>query len=138
MRQSSRKIKTSTFTRFYGWHIDAALHGDLHPPLVTSLLAVKVPAGRTQTVLYDDGSNDTLSVPLGTTAFVSEYVMFGKLSPAQKDFVLTSKIEYVAHPYVWKSTAKSRPDGLGIVCAGKEVPLSDLPPTEHTNIQILP
>src|SRR5450432_3184984 len=31
-------------TRFYRWHIDAALYG-LHAPKVTSLLAVKVPAG---------------------------------------------------------------------------------------------
>ncbi|EXJ96105.1 hypothetical protein A1O1_01231 [Capronia coronata CBS 617.96] len=126
-------------TRFYRWHIDAALYGKLHPPLVTSLLAVKVPGGRTQTLLYDDGSNDTLQVPLGTTAFVSGYTMFDRLSPEQKEFVLTSKIEYAPHPYVWISTAKSRPDGLGMVSEGKEVPLQSLPPIENSaDIQILP
>lgn len=127
------------FTRFYRWHIDAALYGDLHPPLVTSLLAVKVPAGRTQTLLYDDGSNDTLPVPLGTTAFVSGYTMFDNLSAEQKEFVLTSKIEYAPHPYVWISSAKSRPDGLGMVSEGKEVALDSLPPIERaSDIQILP
>lgn len=127
------------FTRFYRWHIDAALYGELHPPLVTSLLAVKVPAGRTQTLLYDDGSNDTLPVPLGTTAFVSGYTMFERLTPEQQQFVLTSKIEYAPHPYVWISSAKSRPDGLGMESEGKEVPLSDLPLIEHaTDIQVLP
>ncbi|KAI1613671.1 hypothetical protein EDD36DRAFT_434264 [Exophiala viscosa] len=131
--------KDLDYTRFYRWHIDAALYGELNPPMVTTLLAVKVPAGRTQTLLYDDNSNDELQVPLGTTAFVSGYKMFDLLSEEQKEFVMTSKIEYAPHPYVWISTAKSRSDGLGIVSEGKEVPLNDLPPVEHANhIQILP
>jgi xanthine dioxygenase len=130
--------KDLDYTRFYRWHIDAALFGDLHPPLVTSILAVKVPAGRKQTVLYDDGSNDTRQVTLGTTAFVSGYEMFDILSPVQKDFVLTSKVEYAPHPYVWMSSAKSRPDGLGMVSQDKELPLNDLPPFEQSDIQILP
>ena len=33
------------YTRFFRWHIDAALY-NLNPPLVTSLLAVQVPKGR--------------------------------------------------------------------------------------------
>ncbi|KAK5194151.1 hypothetical protein LTR92_006491 [Exophiala xenobiotica] len=128
------------YTRFYRWHIDAVLYGKLNPPLVTSLLAVKVPKGRRQTLLYDDDSGDTLDVPLGTTAFVSGYKMFDNLSLEQKEFVLTSKIEYAPHPYVWISTTKSRSDGLGMVSEGKEVPLADLPPTERdgSDIQILP
>ncbi|OAP62400.1 hypothetical protein AYL99_04603 [Fonsecaea erecta] len=131
--------KDLDFTRFYRWHIDAALYGGLQPPLVTSLLAVKVPSGRTQTLLYDDGSDDTLQVPLGTTAFVSGYTMFDNLTPEQKEFVLTSKVEYAPHPYVWISTAKSRPDGLGMVSEGKEVPVEDLPPIENaSDVQIQP
>ncbi|RMZ75795.1 hypothetical protein DV738_g5290, partial [Chaetothyriales sp. CBS 135597] len=127
------------YTRFYRWHIDAALYGHYHPPLVTSLLAVKVPSGRRQTLLYGDGSNDSLPVPLGTTAFVSGYTMFDRLSAEDKDFVLTSKVEYAPHPYVWISTAKSRPDGLGMVSEGKEVSLDALPPIENpSDIQILP
>lgn len=127
------------YTRFYRWHIDAALYGELHPPRVTSLLAVKVPGGRKQTLLYDDGSEDTLQVPLGTTAFVSGYTMFDCLSPEQKTFVLTSKVEYAPHPYVWISSAKSRPDGLGMVSEGKEVPIESLPPIERMcDIQVLP
>ena len=127
------------YTRFYRWHIDAALYGNLHPPLVTSLLAVKVPAGRTQTLLYDDGSHETLPVPLCTTAFVSGYKMFDRLGAEEKEFVLTSKIEYAPHPYVWISSAKSRPDGLGMVSENLEVPIDSLPPIEQAaDIQVLP
>lgn len=127
------------YTRFYRWHIDAALYGKLHPPFVTSLLAVTVPTGRTQTLLYDDGSNDTLQVPLGTTAFASGYTMFDRLSPEQKEFVIGSKVEYAPHPYVWISTAKSRSDGLGMVSEGQELDIGELPPIEHEgDIQILP
>ncbi|KIV94166.1 hypothetical protein PV10_01957 [Exophiala mesophila] len=126
-------------TRFYRWHIDAALYGRLNPPLVTSLLAVRVPAGRTQTLLYDDGTGDSLQVPLGTTAFVSGYTMFDILTPDQKQFALNSKIEYAPHPYVWMSNAKSRPDGLGMVSEDRELALNDLPPIESAaDIQILP
>ena len=124
-------------TRFYRWHIDAALYG-LHPPRVTSLMAVKVPKGRRQTLRYDDGSNDELNVPLGTTAFVSGYTMYDILSPEYQEFVRTSKIEYAAHPYIWMSGAKSFPDGLGLYSDGKELPTTELPPIEEEKIQILP
>lgn len=126
------------FTRFYRWHIDAALYGALNPPLVTSLLAVDIPAPRTQTLLYDDGTNDTLSVPLGTTAFASGYKMFDLLTPAQQEFVMMSRVEYAPHPYIWISTAKSRSDGLGMVSDGLEIPLSQLPPVDEKDIQIQP
>ena len=89
--------KDYDFTRFYRWHIDAALY-DLYPPMVTTLLAVNVPKGRRQTLLYDDGSDETLDVPLGTTAFVSGENMFDLLSDDDKEFVKTSKIEYAPHP----------------------------------------
>ncbi|KAK7423568.1 Alpha-ketoglutarate-dependent xanthine dioxygenase xan-1 [Neonectria punicea] len=129
--------KDLDFTRFYRWHIDAALYG-LAPPVVTSLLAVKVPGGRKQTLLYDDESGDELTVPLGTTAFVSGYSMYDHLSPEDQEFVRTTKVEYAPHPYVWMSSAKSRSDGLGLVSEGKEVSLNDLPPIEEDKIQILP
>ncbi|KAL2682802.1 Alpha-ketoglutarate-dependent xanthine dioxygenase xan-1 [[Neocosmospora] mangrovei] len=129
--------KDLDFTRFYRWHIDAALYG-LAPPVVTSLLAVRVPGGRKQTLVYDDGSDEELTVPLGTTAFVSGYAMYDRLSPEDQEFVRTSKVEYAPHPYVWMSSAKSRSDGLGMVSEGKEVPIEDLPPVEEEKIQILP
>lgn len=125
------------FTRFYRWHIDAALY-DLNPPKVTSLMAVKVPQGRRQTVRYDDGTGDELEVPLGTTAFVSGYQMYDLLSDDNKAFVRTSKIEYAPHPYIWMSGAASRSDGLGMLSEDKEIPLSDLPPIEESKIKILP
>ncbi|KAI0153359.1 alpha-ketoglutarate dependent xanthine dioxygenase [Pestalotiopsis sp. NC0098] len=125
------------FTRFYRWHIDAALYG-LAPPIATTLLAVKVPGGRRQTCRYDDGTGDELDVPLGTTAFVSGYTMYDILSDADKEFVRTSKIEYAPHPYIWMSSAKARSTGLGMISEGKEVPMDDLPPIEEDKIQILP
>ena len=126
-----------THTRFYRWHIDAALY-DLNPPKVTSLMAVSVPAGRRQTLRYDDNTGDELDVPLGTTAFVSGYRMYDILSDEDKEFVRTSKVEYAPHPYIWMSGAKSRSDGLGLLSDNLELPASELPPVEPAKIQILP
>jgi alpha-ketoglutarate-dependent taurine dioxygenase len=125
------------FTRFYRWHIDAALYG-LAPPVVTTLLAVKVPAGRRQTCRYDDGSGDELTVPLGTTAFVSGSTMFSLLSAEAQEFARTTKVEYAPHPYIWMSAAKSRPDGLGLISEVLETPLENLPPIDEAKIQTLP
>ncbi|KAK4690485.1 xanthine dioxygenase, partial [Lecanoromycetidae sp. Uapishka_2] len=125
------------FTRFYRWHIDAALY-DLNAPKVTTLMAVSVPKGRRQTLRYDDGSGEEMEVPLGTTAFVSGYKMYNLLSEKDKEFVRTSKIEYAAHPYIWMSAAKSRSDGLGLISDNLELSKSDLPPIDKTKIQILP
>ncbi|KAL1971316.1 hypothetical protein VTN77DRAFT_268 [Rasamsonia byssochlamydoides] len=125
------------YTRFYRWHIDAALY-DLNPPLVTTLLAVSLPSKRRQTVRYDDGTGDELDVSLGTTAFVSGYQMYDRLSDADKAFVRTSKIEYAPHPYIWMSGARSLPTGLGLYTEGRELPETELPPIDETKIQILP
>ena len=124
-------------TRFFRWHIDAALYA-LHPPKVTSLMAVKVPAGRRQILRYDDGTGEEMDVPLGTTAFVSGEKMYDLLSEEDKDFVRAAKVEYAPHPYVWMSPARSRSDGLGMVSEGLELALSDLPPINEKDIKILP
>ncbi|KAI1334607.1 TfdA family taurine catabolism dioxygenase TauD [Xylariaceae sp. FL0016] len=125
------------FTRFYRWHIDAALYG-LAPPIATTLLAVKVPGGRRQTCRYDDGTGDEMDVPLGTTAFASGYTMYDILSEEDKKFARETKVEYAPHPYVWMSSAKARSTGLGMLAEGREVPLDQLPPIEQDKIQILP
>jgi alpha-ketoglutarate-dependent taurine dioxygenase len=64
--------------------------------------------------------------------------MYDRLSPEDKEFVRTTKVEYAPHPYVWMSGAKSRSDGLGLVSEGKEIPVENLPPVEEDKIQILP
>jgi len=125
------------YTRFYRWHIDAALYR-LNPPKVTSLMAVKVPDGRRQTLRYDDGTGEELDVPLGTTAFVSGQKMYNLLSDEDKEFVRTAMVEYAPHPYIWMSPARSTSTGLGMVSEGKELPLSDLPPIDEKDIKILP
>ncbi|KAI9051970.1 hypothetical protein LZ554_004224 [Drepanopeziza brunnea f. sp. 'monogermtubi'] len=124
-------------TRFYRWHIDAALY-DLNPPKVTSLVAVKVPAGRRQTLRYDDGTGEEMDVPLGTTAFVSGQKMYDLLSEEDQEFVCRAQVEYAPHPYIWMSPAKSRSDGLGMISEGKELPDSELPPIQEKCIKVLP
>lgn len=124
-------------TRFYRWHIDAALYA-LNPPKVTSLMAVKVPAGRRQTLRYDDGTGEELDVPLGTTAFVSGQKMYELLSEEDKEFVRNAKVEYAPHPYIWMSPARSRSDGLGMISDNLELPPSELPPINEADIKILP
>jgi len=79
-------------TRFYRWHIDAALY-ELEPPIATSLLAVQVPKTQYQNLRYDDGSGDEMKVPRGSTAFVSSYRMFEVLSEEDKEFARTTKVQ---------------------------------------------
>ncbi|EED12156.1 conserved hypothetical protein [Talaromyces stipitatus ATCC 10500] len=125
------------YTRFYRWHIDAALY-DLDPPFVTTLLAVSLPSKRRQTLRYDDGTGDILDVSLGTTAFVSGYQMYERLSEEDKEFVRTSKIEYAPHPYIWMSGTRSLPTGLGLYSEGRELDDSELPPFDPSKIKIFP
>lgn len=125
------------FTRFYRWHIDAALY-KLQPPKVTTLLALEVPENRQQTVLYDDGSGDTLQVPLGATAFVSGSRAFRDLTPQAQDFALRTSVRYAPHPYVWIKQARANPTGLGLVSEGKELPREALPPYKGDEIVTLP
>lgn len=84
-------------TRFYRWHIDAALYG-LNAPKVTTLMAVKVPKTENLKLRYDDASNDEMSVPRGSTAFVSSYRMYDILSEEDKEFARTTKVQYAPHP----------------------------------------
>ena len=114
-----RRAGGGGFTRFYRWHMDAALY-ELHPPRVTTLLALKVPEARRETVVYDDGSGDKLEVQLGTTAFVSGEKAFALLSPAQR-VGLKTKARYAPHPYVWMRNARARSNGLGLHSEGREL-----------------
>ena len=125
------------FTRFYRWHIDAALY-KLQPPKVTTLLALQVPESRQQTVLYDDGSGDTLSVPLAATVFVSGSRAFRDLTPEQQDFALRTQVRYAPHPYVWIKQARANTTGLGLVSEGRELPRAELPPYREDEVVTLP
>ncbi len=136
-RPLSPAQESEDFTRFYRWHIDAALY-KRHPPKVTTLLALEVPENRQQTVLYDDGSGDTLPVGLGATAFVSGYRAFRDLSPEQQRYALRTRARYAPHPYVWMRNARAIPTGLGLVSQGKELDRAELPPFEQAEIATLP
>ncbi|KAF2659331.1 Clavaminate synthase-like protein [Lophiostoma macrostomum CBS 122681] len=124
-------------TRFYRWHIDAALY-DLEPPRVTSLMAVKVPKTELQTLRYDDNTGDKLQVSRGSTAFVSSYKTYDLLSEEDKQFARTTKVQYAPHPYIWMSGARSLSDGLGLVSDDLELPTSSLPPIDDSKIKVLP
>lgn len=124
-------------TRFYRWHIDAALY-DLNPPRVTTLMAVQVPKSEYQTLRYDDRSGDRIGVSRGSTAFVSSERMYDILSDEDKEFVRGTKVQYAPHPYVWMSRARSREDGLGMVSEGRELSRSDLLSVDEEKVQILP
>jgi alpha-ketoglutarate-dependent taurine dioxygenase len=124
-------------TRFYRWHMDAALY-DLHPPKVTTLLALTVPEPRHETVVYDDGSGDSLDVPLGTTAFVSGSKAFDLLSAPQRVWALKTMVRYAPHPYVWMRNARARSNGLGLLSEGLELRRDELPSFEESKITTLP
>jgi hypothetical protein len=124
-------------TRFYRWHIDAALY-DLSPPKATTLYAVTVPQGKAQTCQYDDGTGDELPVPLGTTAFVSGKTMFDILPKELKSLAVRTKVKYAPHPYVWMASAHAMSTGLGIETEGLELPLDQLPPWEESKLKVLP
>jgi alpha-ketoglutarate-dependent taurine dioxygenase len=125
------------FTRFYRWHMDAALY-DLHPPRVTTLLALHVPEAREETVRYDDGSGDTLRVPLATTAFVSGERAYEGLSPSEQEFALKTRVRYAPHPYVWIKRARARSNGLGLVSEGLELTREELPVYDPDKVTTLP
>jgi len=124
-------------TRFYRWHIDAALYG-LNPPRTTTLMAVSVPKGEPQMLRYDDGTGDEVKVPLGTTAFASGYTMYDILSDEDKEFVRTTKVQYAPHPYIWITAARALSTGLGLYSDGLELSRDELPPVDESKIKILP
>ncbi|KJA19244.1 hypothetical protein HYPSUDRAFT_144093 [Hypholoma sublateritium FD-334 SS-4] len=124
-------------TRFYRWHIDAALY-DLNPPKVTTLYGLTVPAGEKQVCRYDDGTGDELEVPLGTTAFVSGHTMFEILPKEMKSLAVRTKVKYAPHPYVWMAPAHAMSTGLGIESEGLELPLEELPEWSEDKLKIFP
>jgi len=124
-------------TRFYRWHIDAALY-KLSPPKVTTLYAVSVPKGEWQTLRYDDGSGDELRLPKGSTVFVSGKTMFDILPPELKSVAVRSTVHYAPHPYVWMSKAHALPTALGLEDEGLELPLDDLPPWNDADLKHFP
>ncbi|KAJ6511773.1 Clavaminate synthase-like protein [Mycena vulgaris] len=125
------------FTRFYRWHIDAALY-DLSPPHVTTLYGLQIPQGPAQVCRYDDGTGDELPVPLGTTAFVSGKTMFDILPASLKSVAVRAKVKYAPHPYVWMAPAHAKSTGLGIESEGLEMDLSELPPWEESKQKVFP
>ncbi|KAN0100153.1 hypothetical protein V8E55_000137 [Tylopilus felleus] len=133
----SEEDEAKGYTRFYRWHIDAALY-DYNPPRVTTLYSITVPKGGRQTVRYDDGTGVELPVPLGTTAFVSGKTMFEILPPELKSLAVRASVRYAPHPYVWMAPARAMPTGLGIEIEGLELPMGELPDWEESKVKTFP
>lgn len=124
-------------TRFFRWHIDAALYG-LSPPMVTTLLGCVVPPKQEkQTIVYED-TKEVLELVKGATAFASGATAFSLLSDEDKDYALNTTVVYAPHPYIYINNAKATSDGLTMVSEGKEVPLDELPEWEESKIKKLP
>lgn len=133
----SEEDEAKGYTRFYRWHIDAALY-DYNPPRVTTLYGITVPKGDRQTVRYDDGTGDELPVPLGTTAFVSGKTMFEILPRELKSLAVRASVRYAPRPYVWMAPARAMPTGLGIENEGLELPMAELPDWEESKVKTFP
>ncbi|KAF9011251.1 Clavaminate synthase-like protein [Cyathus striatus] len=124
-------------TRFFRWHMDAALY-EFDPPKVTTLYGIKVPKGPIQTVRYDDGTGDELPVTLGTTAFASGKIMFDILPAELKSVAIRARATYAPHPFEWMRTAHALPTGLGLEIEGLEKPLDELTPWTEENLKTYP
>ncbi|KIJ62981.1 hypothetical protein HYDPIDRAFT_114129 [Hydnomerulius pinastri MD-312] len=133
----SDEDEAAGYTRFYHWHMDAALY-DFNPPKVTGLYAIKVPQGPSQTVRYDDGSGDELPVSLGTTAFARGATMFDVLPKELKSVAVRSKVKYAPHPFHWMQPARAMSNALTLETEGLETPYDKLPSWTEDKVQTLP
>ena len=130
----SEEDEAKGYTRFCRWHMDS----DLYPSRVTTLYAITVPKGDHQTVRYDDGTGDELSVPLASTAFVSGKTMFDILPPELKSLAVRASVRYSPHAYVWKARPRALPTGLGFESEGRELPSGELPNFEESMTKTFP
>ncbi|KAF7966412.1 hypothetical protein HWV62_1881 [Athelia sp. TMB] len=133
----SEEDSAKGITRFYRWHIDAALY-ELAPPKVTALYGIKVPQGPPQTCRYDDGTGDELQVPLGTTAFVSGKTMFDILPAELKSLAVRTRVKFAPHCFVWMAPAHAHSTGLALETEGLELPYDELPPWDESKVVTLP
>jgi len=105
---------------------------------MTTLYAIHIPQGPKQTCRYDDGTGDTLPVPLGTTAFISGKTMFDILPRVLQSVAVRARVRYALHPFEWMTSAAEHSTGLTTESEGKEVPLSELPPWTEDKIKVFP
>lgn len=133
----SQEDEAQGATRFFRWHMDAALY-DRDPPKVTTLYGIKVPEGPLQTVRYDDGTGDKLPVTLGTTAFISGKTMFEMLPDEWKSVAVRARAKYAPHPFEWISPVHAVSTGLGLETEGLEKVFSDLQPWEEEKVKVYP
>lgn len=138
-RLLSKEELANKQTRFYRWHIDAALY-ELSPPVVTTLLGLVVPPSEErQKIVYED-TGESIDIAKGATAFASGRVAFDLLSDEDKEFALNTTVVYAPHPYIYINDCKATSDGLTIESEQppKEADFKELPPWEESKVKRLP
>jgi hypothetical protein len=83
-------------------------------------------------------TGDTLSVPLGTTAFVFGKTMFDILPRELQSVAVRSRVRYAPYPYVWMSPAAAYSTGLAIESKGRELPSGELLPWTEDKVKVYP
>ncbi|GAA6042663.1 hypothetical protein JCM8097_008275 [Rhodosporidiobolus ruineniae] len=124
-------------TRFQRWHIDAQLKRGNHTARVTTIYAHQLPVGPDVLVRWDDGSGYEMRAAPGRTAFMDSAKMYEALSEEDKRWVDHSLVEYASSPYEFIIHCQGTSNGFGIVSAGKETPLEDLP-IDEKDAEVLP
>lgn len=124
-------------TRFYRWHMDAALY-ELAPPHVTTLLGITVPDTCEKSKIVYEDTKEELEVVKGATAFASGALAFDSLSEEDKQFALNTTVVYAPHPYIYISDCKATSDGLTMVSEKKERAVECLPQWEDSKLVKLP
>jgi hypothetical protein len=110
-------------TRFHWWHVDGT-YWQYDPPTFTILRPIKFPTEglKSQTVEWADGSNQSMEVKTGRTAFVDVEQLYNMLSDEEKNMVDHSWVEYMYWPYERIKGCRGAPNGLGVANEGRELP----------------
>ena len=124
-------------TRYFRWHIDAALY-DLNPPMVTTLLGLHCPDSSDKQIIKYEDTNEQKEIVRGATAFASGAIAYELLTPEDKEFVQTHSVVYAPHPYIFIGKCRATSDGLTIAQEGKERALEELPEWSEDKIKTFP
>lgn len=124
-------------TRFQRWHLDAPLY-DRDPAWFTTLRCFKRPMSPKVTVHWDDGTGQTMEVEPGLTAFMSNVQCYELMTAGEKALADHSWAEYAPIPYVWMSSCRGNPNGLGVATEGREKSLEELGEYDESKVKTYP
>lgn len=105
---------------------------------MTTLHGIKIPQGPPITVRWDDGSNNTMEIQAGTTAFLCGAAAYRRMTPTQQQLLQHSRVQYAPHPFRKHAAVRGRSNGMGQLSEGREVPLEDIPAYDEDKICTYP